>query len=302
MERHRKLLLLVTLLFLGSAGRLAAGGGWVSEPGRGAIRLGYDWKHQPDAQRRDTEGELYRSLFNMTLEYKFLYLSGEVGIIKGLEASWLFTYLWASETVDHTSEDPSHYYDGLSDMWVGLKYQLWDGAFPTAIAGTVRLPYLYEGSSTRNGHILTEVPGLLKRDYDLALSVSHSFDAGFYSTLTGGFRVKEGVATNQITMAAEAGGNLPVLDGAIFAKVGVDGAFAVGEPGLSTSKDRFSGLSLETGTHLFDFNDASYIRPGIGVSVRLTPHIDLGMSYSYIVWGHSVVLYHDALVQLGYSF
>jgi hypothetical protein len=293
--------LLATLLLFIAAAPLLAGGGWTDEPGKGAIRIGYDWKHQPDAKRLGTKGEAYRALFNMTLDYRFLYLSGDVGIIKGLEASWLFTYLWAAEEVDSTSEEPSHYYHGPSDMWLGLKYQIFDGAFPTAVSVNARLPYLYEAIGTENGQVLTEVPGLLENDYEASIAVSHSFDLGIYSTLTGGFRIKEGAATNQITFAAEAGGALPILDGRIGGKLVVDGAFAVGTPDESTSKDRFSGYSLE-GKHFFDFNDASYIRPGVALYARITPWLDISAGYSYIAWGHSAVVYHDVFAQLGYSF
>lgn len=301
-QRHRSLGALVTLLLVVSAQAMYAGGGWVEEPGHGNIRVGYNWKLQPDALRRDIEGELYTSLFTMTHDYRFLYLSGEVGILPGLEGSLLVTYLWAAETVDSTAEDPSRFYDGPSDMWVGLKYQLWGGDFPTAIAATVRLPYLYEGSSVRNGHVLTEVPGLLGRDYELSAAVSHSFDSRIYASLGSGFRLREGAATNQILLVAETGGKLPFLDDRVSVKLGVDGAFSVGEPEPSTSKDRFSGLTLERGSHMFDFNDASYLRPQVGISVQVLPEIDVSAGYSYIVWGHSTVVYQDFLVQLGYSF
>ncbi len=301
MQRHKGLLALVTLIVFLSAHNARGGGGWVAESGEGGVRIGFNWKGQPDAQRRDTEGERYRSLFNMTHDYRFLYLSGEVGIITGLEGSYLFTYLWAAETVDSSSEDPSRHYHGFSDMWIGLKYQLWGGEYPTAISGTVRLPYLYEAASIRNGQLLTEIPGLLERDYDLNLHVSHSFD-GPYASTSLGYRIKEGASTNQILCTAEFGGAIPFTDGRLWGKIGVDGAFSVGEPRPTTSKDRFSGLSLEAGHHFFDFNDASYLRPQIGLSVRVLPQLDLGAGYSYIVWGHSTVVYEDVLLQLGYSF
>lgn len=301
-RRHGNLPVLVALALLFSAPALRAGGGWVREPGSGGIWIGYNWKYQPDAQRHDTEGDLYRSLFNMTHDYRFLYLSGEFGIVPGLEGTCLFTYLWASEMVDSTSEDPSRHYHGFSDMWLGLKYQLWGGAFPTAVSATVRLPWLYEAASVRNGQLLTEIPGLLERDYDLNLFISHSFDAGPYASASLGFRFKEGAATHQILTGAEFGGALPFADDRIFAKVALEGVFSVGQSRPTTSRDRFSGLSLERGTHFFNFNDASYVRPQIGLSCRVIDGVDIGAGYSYIVWGHSTIVYQDILVQLGYSF
>ncbi|MEO5931227.1 MAG: hypothetical protein ABIR47_14940, partial [Candidatus Kapaibacterium sp.] len=247
-------------------------------------------------------GELYRSLFNSSYDYKFLYLSGEVGIVKGLEISTLVTYLWASETVDSTAEDKSHFYNGFSDMWFEVKYQIFDGAFPTAIAANVRLPWLYEGSVNVNGQNIADIPGLLKHDYELNLSVSHSITDRIYASATAGFRLREGAPANQIIYNAEIGGKLPFLDNRFFVKVGFDGAASVGEPGKYTSKDRFPGLSLERDAHFFDFNNSSYIRPQVGASFAITPHLDLGAGYSYMSWGHSILVYHDILLQLGYSF
>lgn len=302
-QRHRSLGALVALLLLcGCVGSALAGGGWVKKPGEGVVRIGFNWKWQPDALRRDTKGELYQSLFNMTHDYRFLYLSGEYGIVEGLECSALLTYLWAAERVDSTSEDPSRFYHGPSDMWFGLKYQIVAEEFPMAVGAVVRLPYLYEAMSVIDGHPQTEIPGLLGRDYELNFSVSHSFNNDLYASTTAGFRFRDGAATNQILWQAEVGGRPPVLDGMLFAKLGIDAVFSVGEPDPSTSKDRFSGKTLERGTHYFDFNDASYIRPQLGLAVKFTPELELGLGYSYIVWGHSTVVYDDFLVQLGYSF
>jgi hypothetical protein len=293
---------LVTLLFMAWPLAARAGGGWVDDPGHGGVRLGFDWKYQPGAGRLDTKGEPYRSLYSMTHDYRFLYLSADVGVYPGFEASMLVTYLWADEMVDSTAEDPSRHYHGPSDMWVGLKYQVLSGAFPTAIGASVRLPYLYESQSFHGTQKTTNITGLLERDYDFTAAVSHSFNDDLYGSLTGGFRIKEGAATNQITMLAECGGTLPVLDRRLFGKIAVDGAFSVGEPDESTSRDRFDGLSLERGTHLFDFNDASYLRPGIELGYRITDRLGVSAGLSYIVWGHSTVVYRDVLIQAGYSF
>ncbi len=301
-QRHKGLPALVTLLLFAWSGTATAGGGWVPEPGEGSIRIGYNWKTQSDAMRRDIEGELYKALSSMNLDYRFLYLSGEVGVYRGVELSALVTYLWADETVDSTSEDPSRHYHGPSDMWVGLKYQLWGGDYPTAVSANVRLPYLYEASSTRNGHLLTEIPGLMMRDYEIWASVSRSFDPTFYASFNSGFRIKEGAATNQILLSSDAGGSFPVAGTKVGAKIGVNCMFSVGEPEPSTSKDRFSGLTLETDNHFFDFNDASFIQPQVGVWVDLLPNVNLSAGYAFLAWGHSMVEHHDVVVQLGYSF
>lgn len=274
----------------------------MDEPGKGSIRIGYNWKVQPGALRRDVDGDLYRALFDLTLNYRFLYLSGDVGLMNRLEASVLLTYLWAAETVDSTAEDPSHFYNGASDMWVGLKYQVLDGEFPVAVAAQVRLPYLYESSSVKNGQLLTEIPGLLRRDYDLNVHASHSFSSALYATTTAGIRLREGAATNQILYGADAGYKLPILDDRIELRLGLDGVASVGTPDPSTSKDRFQGRQLERAPHFFDFNDASYTRGQMGLSVEVLPSLSLSGGYSYILWGHSVVVHEDFVVQAGYSF
>lgn len=281
---------------------MLAGGGWTDEPGHGGVRIGFNTKVQPDAKRLDTEGEIYQSLYSLTFDFRYLYLSGDVGIIKGLEASWLFTYLWASETVDSTSEDPSRYYDGLSDFWLGAKYQILSGEYPVAIGASIRLPYLYEASSTINGFPTTEVPGLLKRDYEVDLYASHSFTSELYGSAMAGFKFREGSPANQITFNVEAGGTLPFIDHRLFAKLCLDGVASIGGPDPYRSTDRFSGYTTERGTHAFDFNNASYMRPQIVLAYSVPPSVDLSAGYAYTIWGHSAVVYHDILFQVGYTF
>jgi hypothetical protein len=303
LQTHRGLRALVTLLFiLASAAPLLAGGGWVAKPGHGGIRIGYDWKFQPGALRRDVRGDLFRSEFSLTHDYRFLYLSGDVGVLPGFEASALLTYLWADESVDASSEDPSWHYHGPSDMWLGLKYQVLDGDYPTAIAANVRLPWLYAAASIHNGQKLTNITGLLDRDYEINASVSHSFNDDLYGSLTGGFRLREGAITNQILFLAETGGTLPMLDRKIFGKIVVDGALSVGEPEESTSRDRFDGRTTVVAGHPFDYNNASYIRPGIELGYKITPDLGVSAGLSYIVWGHSIDVYREVLLQAGYSF
>lgn len=279
-----------------------AGGGWVDEQGKGSIRIGYDWKPQVGALRRDIEGNLYNALFNTSHDYRFLYLSGDVGIVPRLEGSLVLTYLWAWEIVDSTSEEPSQIYHGASDMWVGLKYQLLDGAFPVAVGGTVRLPYLYEASSTRNGQPLTNVPGLLGHDYELSVAVSHSITPRLYATAMGAFRLREGASANQLIYGVDGGYTLPMLDDRVTVRACIDGVASVGEPRESTSFDRFPGYRTERDGHAFDFNNASYFRPQVGLNVRVLPGIDVGLGFAYIVWGHSTVVYRDILAQIGYTF
>jgi hypothetical protein len=187
-------------------------------------------------------------------------------------------------------------------MWLGLKYQVFSGAFPTAIGASVRVPWLYESASFHGTQKTTNITGLLEHDYDFTAAVSHSFNDDLYGSLTGGFKIREGAATNQITFLAETGGTFPILDRKLFGKIALDGAFSVGEPEESTSRDRFDGYTTERDGHGFDFNDASYIRPGIELGYKITDKLGVSAGFSYIVWGHSTVVYRDILIQAGYSF
>ncbi|MBS1911790.1 MAG: hypothetical protein JST22_07375 [Bacteroidetes bacterium] len=301
-QRHGRLMALVTLLVVSLTYHAHAGGAWVDSLGRGSIRLGYDWKLQPGALRYDTHGDLYRSLFNMTHDYRFLYAGGEVGLGWRLEASFLVTYLWAREIVDSTAEDPSRIYHGPSDMWLGLKYQIVDGDYPIAVGATVRLPNLYEANSTLNGQLLTEITGLLGHDYEASVYASHSFNSSLYASASLGGRIRDGASANQVLYGADAGYTIPILGDRISVRAGFDGVASVGEPRPSTAKDRFPGLSLERDNHFFDFNDASYFRPQLGMSIRVLPTLEINGGFAYILWAHSSVLYQDFLLQVGYSF
>lgn len=302
-RRKGDISLAALLLLLVATGSLRAGGAWVLKPREVTLQVGYDWKSQPDAKRRGTDGDIYRSLYNLTHDFRFLYASTSIGVIKGLECNLLVTYLWAREEVDSTSEDPTRIYDGFSDMWLGARYQLVDGDWPCAVGVSVRLPWLYEGSSTLNGQVLLEAPGLLNRDYEITGYLSHSFTDRIYGSTSLGFRLREGAPAHQITFNIEGGVRLPIFGDILSLRGGIDGAASVGEPGrYSSARDRFSGLSTEVGTHQFDFNNATFIQPKGALSVAMTDRLEGTLGYSCIAWGLSTVVYRDMYIQLGYAF
>ncbi|HET7153682.1 MAG TPA: hypothetical protein VFJ29_07930 [Candidatus Kapabacteria bacterium] len=280
------------------------GGGWVDAPGEGWLRLGYDIKHQPDGMRRDVNGIPYQAEYTLTHTYAFAYLAGDVGILPGLQGSFLVQYLWAAERVDPTDEDPSRFYRGFTDMYAGLTYQLWAGEYPTAVGLNVRMPYLYQAGSYINGQPATNISGLLNHDYDFTVASSHSFNNGAYVSAMGGFRYREGAFAHQILGEAEVGDrpSYAFLDNRLFLKAAFDGAFSIGSdlaPEYTT--DRFLSPGLD-GSHFFDYNKASYIRAMLVAAVDVMPKTTIQGGIIWDLWGISIDIYHELFAEVGYNF
>lgn len=277
---------------------------WVNEPGNVTAKMGYYWRSQDDALRRSTTGNLYTSLFNMNFDYRIAYADAAVGIVDGLQGSIHATYLWAREIVDSTSEDPSRIYDGLSDMWIGARYQFQADDWPLAVGATVRVPWLYAHEGTENGQILTEVPGLLKYDYELSGHLSHVYSIYACTALSAAFRLREGAPAHQVVFKLDNGFCLPLFSGMspFTIHAGLDAQICVGEPGRSTSRDRFSGLTTERGTNQFDFNNTSFVRPFFSFAVPVMKELEISTGYAWVAWGKSAIVWRDAYVQLQYKF
>ncbi len=274
-----------------------AGGGWVSEPGHGYLQGGFNWKPQSGAQRRDTKGESYEALNHLTHDFRFAYASGSVGLDPRLEASFLFSYLWAGEEFDETAEEPDVYFQGLSDLWVGLKCQVRPGAWPMAVEAVARLPYLYERK-------VKDPTGLLNRDLALKGYLSHGFDR-FYCSAMAGFNWREAAPANQVLYGFEAGGRPwhGDLGERLSLRLALDGLASVGSDSPSAfPRDRFSDLTLERDGHFFNFNKASFVRLQFGSSYSLTPAWNAQVGLGYFIWGRSIEVYTDLYAQLGYTF
>ncbi len=279
-----------------------AGGGWIDDPGHGTVRIGWDSKFQPDAQRRDENGELYRSAFDFTHRYRFLIAQADVGVGYGFELAATVSYLFAAETVNASSEDPSWHYHDFSDMWVGAKYQVLAGAIPVAVGVTVRLPYLYDSKSHMNGQLATNIPGLLNHDYEGDVYVSHGFDNGAWVSAQGGFKYREAAFAHQVTFGAEGGWRPPWWNGRMYGKIAVDGAFSVGAEGQYTSLDRFPSRYLDVIGHMFEYNSSDVIRPSIAAGLDITSDLSMNAGFTYTVWGHSIDVYSEWYAMAGWRF
>lgn len=285
---------LCLILIASSAG---AGGGWVSAPGHGYLQAGFNWKHQLGAQRRDTEGKSYEALNHLSHDFRFAYASGTAGLYPRLEASFMLSYLWASERFDEAAEEPDGYFQGFSDMWVGLKYQVRPGAWPMAVEAVARLPYLYRRK-------VKDPTGLLNRDLALKGYLSHGFGR-FYTAAMAGFNWREAAPANQLVYGFEVGGQpwSEGVGGRMSFNLGLNGLASVGADRPSTfPRDRFSGLTLDRDGHFFNFNKASSLRLQLSSGYALTPAWSAQAGLGYFVWGRSIEVYTDLYAQLGYTF
>jgi hypothetical protein len=70
-----------------------AGGAWIPEPGDGSIQWGYSRKTADHSWNADGETVSNSSLH----DFRYGYLSGEVGLRQRLSGTFVFTYLWGFE-------------------------------------------------------------------------------------------------------------------------------------------------------------------------------------------------------------
>ncbi|HVR95323.1 MAG TPA: hypothetical protein VMW27_01830, partial [Thermoanaerobaculia bacterium] len=191
--------LVVSLLLASSAPRAGwAGGAWVPEPGQGDVQLGFSRKTAHTSWNASGDSFTNTTVVDGVVEehhhdFRYTYLSGEVGLFRRLSVSFLMTYLYGLEgPLDDLEKNT-----GLSDAWFGLKYALRQGDLPMALAFSYRTPYFYDldGPYSRylfdsEGNIRDVSPewrGLLKHDYTASYLLSHSYrdGAGWVSFETG---------------------------------------------------------------------------------------------------------------------
>src|SRR5215212_5778294 len=136
--KHALLSFAVTLLLAPTA---FCGGAWVPEPGTGDVQLGFSRKTASSSW--DANGNAFVNANNAGVisyhDFRYAYLSGEAGLLPRLSARFLVTYLHGLEG-PHANLERN---EGFSDAWIGLKLAVARGAWPMAIAGTMRTPVLY---------------------------------------------------------------------------------------------------------------------------------------------------------------
>jgi hypothetical protein len=289
------------------AGTGWCGGAWVPEPGQGDVQLGFSRKTASSSW--DASGNAFR---NTTVvngktvvsyhDFRYAYLSGEVGVVPRVSFRFLTTYLYGLEGPHADLEKNA----GLSDAWFGLKYALHRGDWPMALSATLRTPYFYDLPGAYNRYLFDaqgkrrgvspEWRGVLKHDYTLSYLASHSIREGKgWWNLEAGYTWREGAPADQIPVYAELGWPLPVLDARI--KGSLTWVESLGNDSTPRPDDRFGSRAT------FNFNDASMAKGGISVLIPVgQTHAMLEVGYNRWLRGESARRYNEPYLSLGYRF
>lgn len=296
------LLSILGLLLVAEAG--FCGGAWVPKPGDGDVQLGFSRKTASTSWNRD--GDTFRNVNNQGRvsyhDFRYAYLSGEIGLLNRLSTRFLITYLDGFEGPHADLEQNT----GLSDAWFGLKYSLAEGDWPMALSATMRTaffydlegPYnraLFDSQGNRRG-VSPEWRGLLKEDYTLSYLLSHSYREGRgWMNLETGYTWRAGAPADQVPVSAEVGYPLPFLGAALKGT-----AFYVRSLGNDSPRqpdDRF-GISATT-----NFNDASMARLGLSLMAPIGGSgTSLEIGYNQWVWGVSARRYREPYLSVGHTF
>lgn len=298
---------LVSVALFGAPESLLAGGAWVPEPWQGDVQLGFSQKtantswdsfgdsfHHTTVHDGETVGHYH--------DFRYAYLSGELGLVRRLSATWTVTYLYGLEGPLEELEKNA----GLSDAWFGLKYAVRQGDWPVALAFIYRTPMFYDLSGPYSrylydsaGNIRDESPewrGVLKHDYTLSVVASHSFkDGRGWANLQTGYTWREGAPADEIPVWADIGYPLPFWGAA--AKLS---AVYIGSQGNDSPRKPDDRFGSRPG---YSFNDASMARVGAGLLVPLgRTGTTLEVGYNQWIWGRSARQYDEPYLSLGYRF
>lgn len=281
-----------------------AGGAWLPAPGGGDVQLGFSRKTAHTSW--DAQGKGFTNLRRGTGEvhyhdFRYGYLSGEVGLFPRWSARFLVTYLDGLEGPRGDMERNT----GLSDAWFGVKYKLRGDRLPMALAFTVRTAYFYDLPGPYDRHLFDENGelrgvspewrGLLKEDYTLSYVVSRSIAEGRgWVNLELGYTYREGAPADEVPLFAEAGYPLPFWGSSVKGTL-----FYVQSRGNDSPRqpdDRFGSRPT------FNFNDASVVRGGVALLVPFAAHWTLEAGYNQWLWGRSARQYEEPYLSLGYRF
>lgn len=281
------------------------GGAWVPTPGEGDVQLGFSRKTASTSWNRD--GEAFRNLNSQGQvsyhDFRYAYLSGEVGLLNRLSTRFLITYLDGFEGPHSNLEQNT----GLSDAWFGFKYGLAEGEWPMALSATMRTAFFYDlegpynralfDSQGRRRGVSPEWRGLLKEDYTLSYLLSHSYLEGRgWMSFETGYTWRMGAPADQIPVTAEVGYPLPFLGAAV--KGSAVYVQSLGNESARQPDDRF-GRGATT-----NFNDASMGRLGVSFLAPLSRsgNTTLEVGYNQWVWGVSARRYREPFLSIGRRF
>lgn len=277
-----------------------AGGAWVMP--RGDANLSFGWSRKTATTSWDAFGDTLDH-DGHAHDFRYNYLSGEVGLHERISGTFLVTWLDGREGRPGAVETNR----GFSDAWLGLKYSLRRGRTPLALALNVRTALLYDldGPYSRHlhddeGRFVEESPewrGLLKEDAALIFLASRSLRRGRgWTSAEIGYNWRNGAPADEVPVAAELGWKLPWRDIAI--KGSTLWVFSLDNNSRPRDDDRFRGRPE------YDFNRASMGRVGLSAMLPLgaAGRYRLEAGYHRWIWGESARQYSEPFVSLGYRF
>lgn len=297
---------LTLLALVVTAEPVLAQSAWVPAPGQGYAYVGGSRKTASTFFTKTGEVEAASPTgCCQNHDFRYFYLTGEVGIVPRLSGTFVVTYLYGLEGPDGHLEKNV----GFSDAWFGLKYAVLDGATPVTAALTVRTPAFYDipGPYSRNlyddeGNFVGHSPewrGVLKHDVTAQVLAGRSLGEGKGWVQGGaGFTWREGAPADAIPVHAEVGYGLPWLN----ASVKGTGQFvrSLGNWSERAPDDRF-GTNPASAQNL---NDQSMGRIGAAVLVPVGPkrRVNIELGYTRVVWGRSMRRYDEPYLSIGASF
>lgn len=290
------------LLSLACAPPAVAGGAWVPDPGKGWVQLGGSRKTAHTSW--DAYGEtLVNAGRFQNHDFRYGYLSGELGVIDRVSVTWLVTWL---DGLEGPTGD-LHQNVGWSDAWLGARLRLTEGRTPTALGLTVRTPVLYDrdGPYTLERYdadgnfvgLSDEWRGLLKHDVTLSLLTSRSlWEGAGWANLETGYTWREGAPADQVPLSVEVGVPLPVHR--LKAKASALGVWSLGNDSPRRPDDRFGSRPG------FNFNDASMGRVGLSFILPVDPagRVSVEAGYNVWVWGRSARQYEEPFLGIVSTF
>ncbi|MSR82924.1 MAG: hypothetical protein EXS58_08355 [Candidatus Latescibacteria bacterium] len=306
-----------------AATQVWAGGAWVPEPGKGSIQWGYSRKTAGQVWDKDGKTTPVKVIPTTSLhDFRYGYLSGEVGLYKHLSGTFVFTYLWGFEGQKGAQEKNF----GFSDTWLGAKYQVHGGKWLQAVRANWRTPFMYDqqgpykrhlysvkidhlteggrpgaqdttiASGTNNkGRVVSDTTyfvmnnpewrGLNRNDLAFTYTLSHSFERfPGWMNLEAGYNFRQGSPSDDIPVNFGMGYTFSVKSHRPSLKGFLNLVKSVGNNSASEPHDRFGTTST--------FQDASILRAGLALLWPIG-NWNIEAGYDQWVWGIGARQYQE---------
>ncbi|HEX3552115.1 MAG TPA: hypothetical protein VIA62_02675 [Thermoanaerobaculia bacterium] len=283
------------------------GGAWVMDPGKVDVSLGFSRKTANTSWNANGDFLLHFSTFNSGVparqnhDFRYTYLSGEIGLLPRLSGTFLVNYLYGLEG-PHVNEEKNV---GFTDSWFGLKLALAKGNWPMALDLNTRSPFLYDFPGPYNRYILDSKGnrigvspkwrGLLKHDYTLGYMVSHSYLNGEgWMNFEAGYTWREGAPADAVPAWAEVG--YPLHWHGLAVKGALNFVHSLNNDTKPQPDDRFGSSPT------YNFNNASYLKAGVSFIVPIHGASNFEIGYNQWIWGRSARQYREPFLSIGTRF